>query len=67
MSQIVLEVKDEQIIPALLNTLKEFSGVTIRRRKMSAYEKSKLEAKEGKVTTYSSADEFFNKMKSCTR
>jgi len=34
-------------------------------QKMSTYEKSKLEAKEGKVTTYSSADELFNSAELC--
>ncbi|MCQ2182830.1 MAG: hypothetical protein MJY89_05435 [Bacteroidales bacterium] len=43
--------------------LATMDGVTIASAKnLSAYEKSKLEARSGKVNTYSSVDELFAKV-----
>lgn len=64
MTQIVLNIKDESILPALKKVVKSFSGVSILRTitKESAYEISKREKTEGKVNVYASAEDFFARM-----
>ena len=62
MTQIVLNIKDESVIPTLTKVMRSFNGVTIARGKESAYETSKREKSEGKINVYASADDFFAKM-----
>ena len=62
MTQIVLNIEDESVIPALTKVVRSFNGVTIARKKESAYETSKREKSEGKINVYASADDFFAKM-----
>jgi len=64
MTQIVLNIEDESILPTLKKVVKSFSGVSILRTitKESAYEISKREKTEGKVNVYASAEDFFARM-----
>ena len=62
MTQIVLNIKDESVIPTLTKVVRSFNGVTIARKKESAYETSKREKSEGKINVYACADDFFAKM-----
>ncbi len=64
MTQIVLNIKDESVLPTLKKVVKSFSGVSILRiiTKESAYETSLREKLEGKVNVYASAEDFFTKM-----
>lgn len=61
MTQIVLNIENSSVASSLKKVLAAMDGVTIASTKsLSAYEKSKMEAKTGKVTTYSSVDELFS-------
>ena len=62
MTQIILNIKDESVLPTLKKVVRSFNGVSIARPKESAYEASKREKREGKVNVYASADDFFAKM-----
>jgi len=63
MTQIVLNVENASIAASLKKVLSAMEGVSISEtKKMSSYEISKRQAKEGKVHTYSSVDELFNKV-----
>ena len=63
MTQLVLHIENESVAASLKKVLATMDGVTIASTKtLSAYEKSKLEAKSGEVNTYSSVDELFAKV-----
>jgi len=63
MTQIVLNIENPTIVASLKKVLSTMEGVSIASsRKMSSYEKSKVEANMGKVNTYSSVDEMFSKL-----
>ncbi|MCQ2163184.1 MAG: hypothetical protein MJY86_07900 [Bacteroidales bacterium] len=63
MTQIVLNIENKSVAASLKKVLATMDGVTITSTKsLSAYEKSKLEAKSGKVNHYSSVDELFAKV-----
>ena len=60
MTQLVLHIDNNSVAASLKKILATMDGVTIASAKnLSAYEKSKLEARSGKVNTYSSVDELF--------
>ena len=63
MTQLVLNVENSTMVASLKKVLASMDGVTIASTKnLSAYEKSKFEAKYGKTNTYSSVDELFAKV-----
>lgn len=63
MTQIVLDIENASLATSLKKILAAMEGVTISKtRKLSPYEISKREAREGKVNTYSSADELISKV-----
>ncbi|MBQ3712102.1 MAG: hypothetical protein II891_06875 [Bacteroidales bacterium] len=49
MTQMILNIKDEKVIPTLSKVVRAFDGVTVARPKRSAYEQSKYEARTGHV------------------
>ena len=62
MTQIVLNIEDKNIVASLKRVLSTMNGVTIASSKnLSSYEKSKIEARNGKINTYASVDELFAK------
>ena len=63
MTQLVLHIENKSVAASLKKVLATMDGVTISSAKdLSAYEKSKIEARSGKVNTYSSVDELFAKV-----
>lgn len=63
MTQLVLHIENKSVATSLKKVLATMDGVTISSAKdLSAYEKSKMEARSGKVNTYSSVDELFAKV-----
>ena len=59
MTQLVLHIENKSVAASLKKVLATMDGVTIASAKdLTAYEKSKLEARAGKVNTYSSVDLF---------
>lgn len=63
MTQIVLNIENKSVAASLKKVFAAMEGVTITSAKsLSAYEKSKLEAKSGKINHYSSVDELFAKV-----
>ncbi len=67
--QIVIDVEDGSILPSLRHILAHIKGVTVRAQKEvqkeaphSAYEESLEDLREGRTNTYSSAEQFFEKM-----
>lgn len=59
MTQMVLNIKDERVIPTLTKVVRAFEGVSIQHNKLSAYERSKQEARTGQVARFDSLDAFF--------
>ncbi|MBR1926171.1 MAG: hypothetical protein IJ840_00185 [Bacteroidales bacterium] len=64
MTQMVLNIKDESVIPTLRKVVKAFNGVSIKRSNMSPYERSKMEARTGQVRRFENSDAFFKDMES---
>lgn len=63
MTQLVLNIENSSVATSLKKVLASMDGVTIAStRRLSAYEKSKLEARAGSVNHYSSVDELFAKV-----
>ena len=63
MTQIVLNIEDKKMVASLKRVLATMRGVTIASSKsLSSYEKSKIEARSGKINTYASVDELFAKV-----
>ncbi len=70
--QITLNIENVGIIPSLRKVLNLMEGVTIvktpkavvknRARKLTPYEQSLKDLREGKVTTYKSAEDFYKEM-----
>ena len=74
MTQLVITLKDQSYLPNIRRIVKSLVGVekvtttknannkATERRRLSRYEQSLLDAKEGRVNSYKSSDEFFKKM-----
>ncbi len=74
MTQLVITLKDQSYLPNIRRIVKSLVGVekvstaksadkpAARRRRLSRYEQSLLDAKEGRVNSYESSEEFFKKM-----
>ena len=71
MTQLVITLKDQSYLPNIRRIVKSLVGVekvstaktAVRpKKRLSRYEKSLLDAKEGRVNTYESSEEFFEKM-----
>ena len=74
MTQLVVTLKDQSYLPNIRRIVKSLVGVekvttakavakpTTRSKRLSRYEKSLLDAKEGRVNSYESSEEFFKKM-----
>ncbi len=63
MTQIVVNIEDKKMVASLKRVLATMNGVTIASTKnLSSYEKSKIEARSGKINSYASVDELFAKV-----
>ena len=63
MTQLVLNIEDKKTVVSLKRVLATMNGVTIASSKsLSPYEKSKIEARNGKINTYASVDDLFMKV-----
>jgi hypothetical protein len=74
MTQLVITLKDQSYLPNIRRVVKSLVGVekvtttknadnkASNRRRLSRYEQSLLDAKEGRVNSYESSDEFFKKI-----
>jgi len=74
MTQLVITLKDQSYLPNIRRIVKSLVGVekvtttknannkATNRRRLSRYEQSLLDAKEGRVNSYENSDEFFKKM-----
>ncbi len=71
MTQLVITLKDQSYLPNIRRIVKSLVGVekvstakTAARpkKRLSRYEQSLLDAKEGRVNSYESSEDFFKKM-----
>ena len=74
MTQLVITLKDQSYLPNIRRIVKSLVGVekvsttkvseapVVRKKRLSRYEQSLLDAKEGRVYSYESSEEFFKKM-----
>ena len=74
MTQLVITLKDQSYLSNIRRICKSLVGVekvtmakptaklAARRKRLSRYEQSLLDAKEGRVNSYESSEEFFKKM-----
>lgn len=74
MTQLVITLKDQSYLPNIRRIVKSLVGVekvttaknitkpTSRKKRLSRYEQSLLDAKEGRVHSYESSEDFFKKM-----
>ncbi|MBR1688973.1 MAG: hypothetical protein IJ710_10710 [Prevotella sp.] len=66
MTQLVITLKDRSYLPNIRRIVKSLVGVekvsVPRKQRLSRYEQSLLDAKEGRVNSYASSEEFFEKM-----
>ncbi len=74
MTQLVITLKDQSYLPNIRRIVKSLVGVekvstakpakkaAERGRRLSRYEQSLLDAKEGRVHSYKNSEEFFEKM-----
>jgi hypothetical protein len=66
MTQLVITLKDSSYLPNIRRIVKSLVGVekvsVPRKKRLSRYEQSLLDAKEGRVNEYKDSDEFFKKM-----
>ncbi|MBR1545364.1 MAG: hypothetical protein IJ633_01025 [Prevotella sp.] len=66
MTQLVITLKDSSYLPNIRRIVKSLVGVekvsVPRKKRLSRYEQSLLDAKEGRVYEYKDSDEFFKKM-----
>ncbi len=68
--QIILNIEDSRILTSLRKVLAAIEGVTIvsptrtktKTAKFTSYEQSRKDISEGKVNTYKSLEDFYNKM-----
>ena len=74
MTQLVITLKDQSYLPNIRRIVKSLVGVEkvttakpaaqpiARKKRLSRYEQSILDVKEGRVNSYESSEEFFKKM-----
>lgn len=74
MTQLVITLKDQSYLPNIRRIVKSLVGVekvattktavkpTVKKKRLSRYEQSLLDVKEGRVYEYESSEEFFKKM-----
>ena len=74
MTQLVITLKDQSYLPNIRRIVKSLVGVekvttakkadkpTAKKKRLSRYEQSLLDAKEGRVHSYENSEEFFKKM-----
>lgn len=66
MTQLVITLKDESYLPNIRRIVKSLVGVekvsTPRKKRLTHYEQSQLDVKEGRINTYASSEELFKKM-----
>ena len=65
MTQLVLNVRDQRIIPHLRKVLNSIDGVSVAkmpRKKKCGMEEALEDARKGRVSEYASVDDFFKKM-----
>jgi hypothetical protein len=66
MTQLVITLKDSSYLPNIRRIIKSLVGVekvsVPRKKRLSRYEQSLLDAKEGRVNSYESSEDFFKKM-----
>ena len=74
MTQLVITLKDNSYLPNIRRIVKSLVGVekvttaktaaspVARKRRLSRYEQSLLDAKEGRINSFESSEEFFTKM-----
>ncbi len=66
MTQLVITLKDASYLPNIRRIIKSLVGVekvsVPRKKRLSRYEQSLLDAKEGRVNSYESSEDFFKKM-----
>ncbi len=71
MTQLVITLKDQSYLPNIRRIEKSFVGVEKvstantadkPKKRLSRYEQSLLDAKEGRVNSYESSEDFFKKM-----
>ena len=62
--QLLVEIEDMSLLSDIKKAIKMLKGVknvrSSRRKRMTAYEESMLDVKEGRVNEYASVDDFFN-------
>ena len=66
MTQLVITLKDQSYLPNIRRIVKSLVGVekvsVQRKKRLSRYEQSLLDVKEGRVYSYESCEELFEKM-----
>ena len=74
MTQLVITLKDQSYLPNIRRIVKSLVGVekvttaktisrpTARKKRLSRYEQSLLDAKEGRVHSYESSEDFFKEI-----
>jgi len=66
MTQLVITLKDQSYLPNIRRIVKSLQGVekvsVPRKKRLSRYEQSLLDVKEGRVHEYKDSEEFFKKM-----
>ena len=74
MTQLVITLKDQSYLPNIRRIVKSLVGVekvttaknttksAARKKRLSRYEQSLLDVKEGRVYSYENSEEFFKKM-----
>lgn len=66
MTQLVITLKDESYLPNIRRIVKSLVGVekvsTPRKKRLTPYEQSQLDVREGRINTYASSEELFKKM-----
>lgn len=64
MTQLVITLKDESYLPNIRRIVKSLVGVekvsTPRKKRLTLYEQSQLDVKEGRINTYASSEELFS-------
>ena len=62
-SQLLVEIEDFSLLKDIKKAIKMLKGVksvkSSRRKRMTAYEESMLDVKEGRINEYASGDDFF--------
>lgn len=65
-SQLVVEIDDKSLLKDIKKAIKMLKGVksvkSSWRKRMTAYEESMLDVKEGRINEYASVDNFFKAM-----